>query len=363
MPRAEAFTRSETVKLSASAHWRYSARNVSDTQPAAVTAFVQRWSASGGSERANYQLFLIELCEILGVPRPHATTTSGPQEYVFERAVQEVFTDGTHTTRFLDLYRQDSFVLETKQGVEAEKNSKDTTDTSSKAGKKKRGHGVRGTKTWDASMVRAKAQAEAYVRFLPASEGRPPFVLVVDVGHVIEVYSEFTRTGGTYLPFPDALNHRIPLADLEKPEVRERLRTIWEDPNSLDPSRHAARVTRQVTTWLAEIGKSLEATRTPDGTPRFTAEQVSTFLMRMIFTMFAEDMNLIPRGEFTRALSSLKTTPEAFVPLMEDLWTHMAKGGFSAFLRAKVLHFNGGLCVCSPIRAPRAHFTWPPALS
>jgi hypothetical protein len=30
--------------------------------------FVKRWSTSGGSERANYALFLTELCDLLGVP-------------------------------------------------------------------------------------------------------------------------------------------------------------------------------------------------------------------------------------------------------------------------------------------------------
>ncbi|QDV77057.1 hypothetical protein [Botrimarina mediterranea] len=29
--------------------------------------FVQRWSTSGGSERANYALFLTELCDVLDI--------------------------------------------------------------------------------------------------------------------------------------------------------------------------------------------------------------------------------------------------------------------------------------------------------
>jgi hypothetical protein len=307
-------------------------------------SFVERWKPSGGSERANYASFLIELCELLGVPRPEPSKSTGNGAYVFEREVQEVFTDGTHTSRFLDLYRKGCFVLETKQGVEVEEaKQSEARELSGKAPRKKRGHGVRGTKTWDTSMVKAKEQAEAYVRFLPVDEGRPPFILVVDVGYVIEIYSEFSRSGGTYLPYPNALKHRIPFEDLKKEEVRELLRTIWEDPQSLDPSRHAARVTRQVSVWLAEIGKSMEASRTAEGAIAFTSERVSGFLMRMIFTMFAEDMDLIPRGEFTKALSSLRGTPEAFVPLMQELWAHMATGGFSAFLRAKILHFNGGL--------------------
>ena len=185
-------------------------RYLETTLPTDPKTFIQRWQASGGSERANYASFLIELCELLGVTRPNPSSSSGNGTYVFEREVQEVFTDGTHTSRFLDLYRQGSFVLETKQGVEAEEASENAARSSTgKAPRKKRGHGVRGTKTWDTSMVRAKEQAEAYVRFLPSSEGRPPFIMVVDVGHVIEVYSEFSRSGGTYLPFPDALNHRI----------------------------------------------------------------------------------------------------------------------------------------------------------
>lgn len=39
----------------------------------AVQAFVQRWAASGGAERANYQLFLTELCDVLDVPHPEPT--------------------------------------------------------------------------------------------------------------------------------------------------------------------------------------------------------------------------------------------------------------------------------------------------
>lgn len=50
--------------------------------------------------------------------------------------------------------------------------------------------------------------------------GRPPFCLVVDVGTVIEVYAEFSQSGGTYTPFPNPRSHRIKLADLAKPEVR-----------------------------------------------------------------------------------------------------------------------------------------------
>ncbi len=37
---------------------------------AAIESFIRRWSPSGGSERVNHQLFLTELCDVLGVERP-----------------------------------------------------------------------------------------------------------------------------------------------------------------------------------------------------------------------------------------------------------------------------------------------------
>ncbi|MEX1231065.1 MAG: hypothetical protein WEB58_12545 [Planctomycetaceae bacterium] len=46
--------------------------------------------------------------------------------------------------------------------------------------KKKKGTAVRGTKGWDDTMVKAKGQAEQYARALPAEEGWPPFLIVVD---------------------------------------------------------------------------------------------------------------------------------------------------------------------------------------
>jgi hypothetical protein len=58
---------------------------------AGVEAFVARWAASGAAERANYQLFLSELCELLGLPHPEpATPDTARNAYVFERAVFRV---------------------------------------------------------------------------------------------------------------------------------------------------------------------------------------------------------------------------------------------------------------------------------
>lgn len=38
-------------------------------------------------------------------------------------------------------------------------------------------------------------QAERYARELSAGEGHPPFLVIADIGHSLELYSEFSRSG------------------------------------------------------------------------------------------------------------------------------------------------------------------------
>ena len=281
-----------------------------------VETFIERWSGVTGTERANYQLFLTQLCEILDLPQPEpASSDTEKNAYVFERVVEIRTPAGEITRGFIDLYRRGSFVCEAKQS----------------------GKGL-DTDAWDKAMLRAQAQADRYVRSLPENEGRPPFILVVDVGRNIDVYAEFTRSGGNYTPFPDPRSHRIRLEDLRRAEIREQLRAIWEDPLSLDPSRRAAKVTKDIADKLARLARSLEA-RGHD------AQQVASFLIRALFTMFSEDVGLLPDRSFTELLESLKDDPATFAPMLEALWATMNTGGFSPILRKKLLQFNGGLFV------------------
>jgi len=82
-----------------------------------IDGFFRRWESSGAAERANYSMFLNELCDLLDVPRPDP---AGPDDeknaYVFERAVPFPNPDGSTTVKRIDLYKRDCFVLEAKQG-------------------------------------------------------------------------------------------------------------------------------------------------------------------------------------------------------------------------------------------------------
>jgi hypothetical protein len=160
---------------------------------------------------------------------------------------------------------------------------------------------------------------------------------VVDVGHSIELFADFSRSGKTYLPFPDPGSFRIRLEQLADEEQREKLRTVWTDPLSLDPSRRSAKVTRELADRLARLAKSLE---TEDNDP----SRVSQFLMRCLFTMFAEDVELIPTDSFTTLLTSIQEDDvQTFPDMVRSLWEAMDTGSFSPILRKKLRRFNGGL--------------------
>lgn len=40
--------------------------------------FIDRWAAASGCERANHQLFVADLCRLLGVPTPSPAATAAP---------------------------------------------------------------------------------------------------------------------------------------------------------------------------------------------------------------------------------------------------------------------------------------------
>ncbi len=283
------------------------------TTPAATETFIARWQHADGTELANAQTFVRELCELLGVPVPDpARADTADNAYVFERRIVFRHGDGGSSEGRIDCYRRGAFVLEAK---------------------KLRSGGAR---SFDDALMRARAQAEGYARALPADEGRPPFLVVVDVGNVIELYAEFSRSGATYTPYPDPRSHRIVLADLTRQEIRERLRLLWLEPLALDPARKTARVTREIAAHLAEVARSLEGAG-------HAPESVAGFLTRCLFSMFAEDVQLIPKGSFSELLRSLKDDPRQFVPLVGELWRAMDKGEFSVAIRAALPRFNGKL--------------------
>lgn len=65
--------------------------------------------------------------------------------------------------------------------------------------------------------------------------------------------------------------------------------------------------------------------------------------MRCLFTMFAEDVELIPKSCFEDLLARIGDKPDSFVPAMEAFWRTMDEGGYEPNSMATFKRFNGSL--------------------
>jgi hypothetical protein len=138
-----------------------------DNGPA--SSFIARWKNSAAAERANYQLFLSELCDLIAVPRPEPARADDEQNsYVFERAVTFHNGDGSTSAGRIDLYRRGCFVLEAKQGSERASGAaplfEGAAPATARGRKGRRGTAVRGTRGWDVAMREARGEPALHRR-------------------------------------------------------------------------------------------------------------------------------------------------------------------------------------------------------
>ena len=281
-------------------------------------------------------MFLNEFCHTLGLPMPEpAGATTRDNDYVFERAVKDFLPDGSAASRRIDLYKRGCFVLEAKQSrLKGHAKAPSFRPSLFPATEPNRPGTRTADRGWDVLMRNARSQAEGYARALPVDHGWPPFILVCDVGHVLEVYADFSGQGKNYAQFPDRQSYRVFLEDLRRPEIRDRLAAIWTDPLSLDPARASARATRAIAERLAAVSKALEK-------QGHDPERVAMFLMRCLFTMFASDVELLPRHAFRDVLLHCEAHPENLPHKVGQLWEAMDTGNFAHALNMQVRRFNG----------------------
>ena len=308
-----------------------------------IESFLTAWLGQpGGAERSNAHLFFCDLCSLLDVPRPGTAAQGGLGDYVFERVVRHRESEGSGVYGWIDLYKRDCFILEAKQSRQTEGRKPlvgltSGQQTSPSTQRRRRRLELLG---WDKLMRNARGQAEHYVDHLPPDHVAPPFLLVCDIGHVLEIYSDFSGTGRNYTYFPDRKGYRIFLEDLRQDAVRERLRAIWTDPNRLDPTGRKGRVTRELARRLATISRTLEA----EGS---NPEDVAVFLMRCIFTMFACSVGLLPERGFSSILHNCAGDPRRFALVLRDAWAKMNDpvfdGRYVPDFDSHVPHVGGGL--------------------
>ena len=134
---------------------------------AAVDQFIADWHKTGGSELANTQSFINGLCVLIGTEPPNGSRTEDKfNDYVFERRVFQNNGDGTESFGRIDAYKRGCFILEAKQGSEADRaaieKGQDDLDLFGQTAlvRVKRGTAKRGTPGWTKAMVHCRSSKD-----------------------------------------------------------------------------------------------------------------------------------------------------------------------------------------------------------
>ncbi len=312
-----------------------------------VEKFIARWSVAPISERADYQNFVRDVCDLVGTAPPGQQGSD--ISYTFERRVDFQHDDGTSTAGFVDCYKKDCFVLEAKQSRKRLPGGALAPQlTLALDGDKSRKAEPVVDPGWDKIMRAAKRQAEGYAKAL---DEWPPFLVIVDVGNCIELWSDFSRQGKNYTPFPDRNRFRIFVENFRDEKVRDRLKAVWDAPFSLDPAAHSAAVTNDIAQYLALITRSIEARGPQEDRAQKSAwaGKVAMFLIQCVFAMFAEDVGLLPPKGFQRLIEMYRGKASRFHLAAQDFFHIMDRGDHAAAIQADIRRFNGGLFHDKPV--------------
>ena len=156
----------------------------------------------------------------------------------------------------------------------------------------------------------------------------PPLLIVSDM-EKIEVHTAWTNMVQTVTVFT--------LDDLLDGQKRAALKKAFSetDVDAFKPGRKRADLTAAVAEDFVTLAQSLRDRGHP-------ADKVAHFVNRMVFCMFAEDVELLPDKLFKRMLEASLGDPGSFLDNAQKLFNAMAKpNGKIDFKRIE--WFNGGL--------------------
>ena len=250
-----------------------------------VVSFQRKWiGASNLKERTASQSHFNDLCDLLGVPKPTDIDHTG-ESYTFERGA--TITAGGNG--WADVWMKGHFAWEYK------------------------GQG--------------KNLDDAYVQLLRYKDdlGNPPLMVVSDL-NIIRVNTNFTNTVKKVYEYD--------LNSLSDPGALTTLRKLWTDPLDLRPRQTPDQLTAEAAGVFAGITRGLyDRGQHPESTAHF--------LVQVVFSLFAEDIGLLPDNIFSEIAKADAKEPEAFQQDVAKLFTAMQKGG-RIFLKT-IPWVNGGL--------------------
>ncbi len=246
--------------------------------------FIAKWHASELKERSAAQEHFIDLCRLLDEPTPVEADPKG-DHYCFERGALKDSGGGG----WADVWKRHCFAWEYK-------------------GK-------------HADLDAAFDQLRQYALALE----NPPLLIVSNMLQV-RIRTNWTNSVSK--------THEFGLDDLADGAVRDKLKWAMSDPERLRPEETRQTLTERAAETFAQLAQSL---RDQGHAP----QEVAHFVNRLVFSMFAEDVGLLPNSMFTRMLEHARQQPDAFAMLARDLFGAMSVGGRVGF--ETVEWFNGGL--------------------
>jgi type II restriction/modification system DNA methylase subunit YeeA len=258
-----------------------------------IPEFVARWQRSTLSERSAAQSHFIDLCEILGQPRPAEVDQEG-NTYTFEKGV----TKTSGGDGFADVWMRGFFAWEYK-GKHKDLNA-------------------------------------AYQQLLQYREDleNPPLLVVCDLD-LFEVHTNYTNTQKQIYAFQLAdLVQNQPTGTCKLPPL-EVLRAVFTDPGRLKPGQTTEQVTEAAAAQFSKLAESLRSRGVP-------SERAAHFLMRLLFCLFSEDIGLLPDKLFSRLVESNLQRPAEFTKRLRQLFSAMA-GEQGSFGEHDIPYFDGGL--------------------
>ena len=239
--------------------------------------FIRKWQAAQLSERSACQQPFLDLCDLLGQPKPAAADPEGTW-YTFERGVRKTIIDDdppvvpAHPPVIPappPVIPAPPPVIPAQAGTQAFDPDASTTGARGWADVWLRDHFG-----WE-YKGKHKDLAAAYKQLLQYREDlqNPPLLIVCDLDR-FEIHTNFTGTVKHVYKFS--------LAELAEPENIDILRRVFTDPQSLKPGQTAEAVTAQAAELIGQIADGMRQRGIP-------AHDAAHFLMKLMFSMFAEE--------------------------------------------------------------------------
>ncbi len=246
--------------------------------------FVQRWLGHTQTERQSYQQFFLDLCHLVDHQTPAEYDPSGTT-FCFEAGV--IKNTGGHG--FADVWFKGHFAIEFKGP--------------------------------DGNLDKAYRQLLEYREALE----NPPLLIVSDT-QLLRIHANFTN-----MPRSERV---LRLEEIETPAGLQMVRDIFRNPEAFRPEKTAAQVTEEAAAEFAKLAEHLHRWG-------YGAQETAHYLIRLLFILFAEDIDLLPRDLFTRLVEKGQRDAATFNKQMRQLFHAMQEG--DVFGESNIRWFNGGL--------------------